>query len=83
MFWYCTTYLLLEKNKPKYQKLELLLDDGGTENPGVQLEPLDEAEVDQAGEPEDDIKQPLDDRSQTSSSSEELDEIRPFVLEGL
>lgn len=81
MFWYCTTYLLLEKNKPKYQKLELLLDD---ENPGVQLEPLDEAEVDQAEEPEDDIKQPLDDRSQTSSSSsEELDEIRPFVLEGL
>lgn len=22
LFWYCTTYLLLEKNKPKYQKLE-------------------------------------------------------------
>uniref|UniRef100_A0A5B7B222 ABC transporter G family member 7 n=1 Tax=Davidia involucrata TaxID=16924 RepID=A0A5B7B222_DAVIN len=22
LFWYCTTYLLLEKNKPKYQRLE-------------------------------------------------------------
>lgn len=81
MFWYCATYLLLEKNKPKYQKLELLVDNGDTENPGVQL---DEAEVDQAEEPEDDLKQPLDDQSQTSDSDDELDdEIRPFVLEGL
>lgn len=23
LFWYCTTYLLLEKKKPKYQQLEL------------------------------------------------------------
>ncbi|CAK9154785.1 unnamed protein product [Ilex paraguariensis] len=23
LFWYCTTYLLLQKNKPKYQRLEL------------------------------------------------------------
>ncbi|CAN6848143.1 unnamed protein product [Brassica oleracea] len=83
MFWYCTTYLLLEKNKPKYQKLELLLDNGDTENPGVQLEPaLDEAEVvDQTEETEDELKQPLDDQS--STSSDEFGEIRPFVLEGL
>lgn len=84
MFWYCTTYLLLEKNKPKYQKLMLLLDNGDAENPGVQqLEPpLDEAEVDQTEEPEDDLKQPpVEDQSQTSS--DELDEILPFVLEGL
>lgn len=83
MFWYCTTYLLLEKNKPKYQKLELLLDNGDSENTGVQLEPaLDEEEaVDQTEEPEDELKQPLDDQSQTSS--EEFGEIRPFVLEGL
>lgn len=83
MFWYCTTYLLLEKNKPKYQKLELLLDNGDTETPGVQLEPaLDEAEVvDQTEEPEDELKQPLDDQS--STSSDEFGEIRPFVLEGL
>ncbi|CAH8386956.1 unnamed protein product [Eruca vesicaria subsp. sativa] len=82
MFWYCTTYILLEKNKPKYQKLELPLENGDTETPGVQLEPLDEAEfVDQKEEPEDDLKQPLDDQSQTSSE-EEFGEIRPFVLEG-
>lgn len=81
MFWYSATYLLLEKNKPKYQKLELLVDNGESENPGVQL---DEAEIDQAEEPEDDdIKQPLKDQSQTLDSEDELDEIRPFVLEGL
>ncbi|EOA23550.1 hypothetical protein CARUB_v10016744mg [Capsella rubella] len=79
MFWYSATYLLLEKNKPKYQKLEHLHDDGDTENPGEQL---DEAEVDQGGQPEDDLKQPLEDQSKTSGS-DELDEIRPFVLEGL
>ncbi|XP_023638502.1 ABC transporter G family member 7 isoform X2 [Capsella rubella] len=78
MFWYSATYLLLEKNKPKYQKLEHLHDDGDTENPGEQL---DEAEVDQGGQPEDDLKQPLEDQSKTSGS-DELDEIRPFVLEG-
>ncbi|XP_010553966.1 PREDICTED: ABC transporter G family member 7 isoform X2 [Tarenaya hassleriana] len=33
LFWYCTTYLLLQKNKPKYQKLEEL-----------QLEPLEGTE---------------------------------------
>lgn len=83
MFWYCATYLLLEKNKPKYQKLEALLDNEDTENPGVQLEPLDEAEVDQTEEPEDELKQPLDNQSQTSNSDDEFGEIRPFVLEGL
>lgn len=80
MFWYSATYLLLEKNKPKYQKLEFLLDNGDTENPGVQL---DETEVDKAEESEDDLKQPLEDQNQTSDSDDELDEIRPFVLEGL
>ncbi|XP_052186008.1 ABC transporter G family member 7 isoform X2 [Diospyros lotus] len=39
MFWYCTTYLLLEKNKPKYQRLEAPpLDET---KPQLQLEPLD------------------------------------------
>lgn len=81
MFWYSATYLLLEKNKPKYQKLELLLDNGDTENsPGLQM---DELEVDQAEESEDDLKQPLEDQNKTSDSDDELDEIRPFVLEGL
>lgn len=79
MFWYSATYLLLEKNKPKYQKLELLVDNGETGNSGVQL---DKAEVDQTEKPEDDdINQPLDDQNQTSDSDDELDEIRPFVLE--
>lgn len=39
LFWYCTTYLLLEKNKPKYQRLvPAPLDQIGQQ---LQLEPLD------------------------------------------
>ncbi|KAL5761107.1 hypothetical protein ACOSQ2_019945 [Xanthoceras sorbifolium] len=37
LFWYCTTYLLLEKNKPKYQQLEPL----DQIQPTLQLEPLE------------------------------------------
>ncbi|PSS13459.1 ABC transporter G family member 7 like [Actinidia chinensis var. chinensis] len=39
LFWYCTTYLLLEKNKPKYQRLELPPRD--QIKPQLQLELLD------------------------------------------
>ncbi|PSR84970.1 ABC transporter G family member protein [Actinidia chinensis var. chinensis] len=39
MFWYFTTYLLLEKNKPKYQQLEPPPCD--QIKPQLQLEPLD------------------------------------------
>lgn len=39
LFWYCTTYVFLEKNKPKYQKLEPpSLDE---EKPSAELEPLE------------------------------------------
>ncbi|XP_031260884.1 ABC transporter G family member 7 isoform X2 [Pistacia vera] len=39
LFWYCTTYLLLEKNKPKYQQLEPPpLEE---KEPKLQLEPLE------------------------------------------
>lgn len=39
LFWYCTTYLLLEKNKPKYQQLEPPSID--QIKPSPQLEPLE------------------------------------------
>lgn len=39
LFWYCTTYLLLEKNKPKYQKLEPPSLD--QVKPSAELEPLE------------------------------------------
>ncbi|XP_057509317.1 ABC transporter G family member 7-like isoform X2 [Actinidia eriantha] len=39
LFWYCTTYLLLKKNKPKYQRLEPPPRD--QIKPQLQLEPLD------------------------------------------
>lgn len=40
MFWYCTTYLLLERNKPKYQRLEAPPPVDQTQRQ-IQLEPLE------------------------------------------
>ncbi|KAH9746495.1 ABC transporter G family member 7 [Citrus sinensis] len=39
LFWYCTTYLLLEKKKPKYQQLELPNPEQTQQK--IQLEPLE------------------------------------------
>ncbi|XP_044493897.1 ABC transporter G family member 7 isoform X2 [Mangifera indica] len=39
LFWYCITYLLLEKNKPKYKQLEP--PPLGQKQPKLQLEPLE------------------------------------------
>ncbi|OMO88104.1 ABC transporter-like protein [Corchorus olitorius] len=68
LFWYCTTYLLLEKNKPKYQQLEA---PAVAQTPQVELEPL---ETEQPPSP----KQ-VEQNQQVESPS--LDQIRPFILE--
>jgi len=71
LFWYCTTYLLLEKNKPKYQPLE--------PHPIDQLQPENPAEV-----VEDEVKDSLPEQMEPKDEPEPLNEqIRPFILEGL
>ncbi|KAG5128469.1 hypothetical protein JHK82_029304 [Glycine max] len=76
LFWYCTTYLLLEKNKPKYQQLESPIDHS---KPHLKLEELNSEQVDQTIEAPPvsqlDSKQPLE--------SPEVDLVGSFVLEGL
>ncbi|RZB89252.1 ABC transporter G family member 7-like isoform X1 [Glycine soja] len=75
LFWYCTTYLLLEKNKPKYQQLESPIDHS---KPHLKLEELNSEQVDQTIEAPPvsqlDSKQPLE--------SPEVDLVGSFVLEG-
>ncbi|XP_011038684.1 PREDICTED: ABC transporter G family member 7-like [Populus euphratica] len=78
LFWYCTTYLLLEKNKPRYQRLEPPCREQIQSQ--LQLEPLDP----------DDVKQPqqLDPPPpKKDASNQQLEsppvEIRPFILEGI
>ncbi|XVE74728.1 hypothetical protein DITRI_Ditri12bG0041000 [Diplodiscus trichospermus] len=71
LFWYCTTYLLLEKNKPKY--LQLKLPASGQIEPHLKLEPL--LETDQPP-----LLKPVEQNQQFESSP--VDQIRPFILEG-
>ncbi|XP_057734528.1 ABC transporter G family member 7 [Arachis stenosperma] len=75
-FWYCTTYLLLEKNKPKFQQLEPIpLEQNKTH---FKLEELNPEQVDQTLE-----SQPVSqDGSNQPLESPEVDPIGPFVLEG-
>ncbi|OMO60539.1 ABC transporter-like protein [Corchorus capsularis] len=70
LFWYCTTYLLLEKNKPKYQQLEA---PAVAQTPQIELEPLE------TEQPPPSPKQ-VEQNQQVESPS--LDQIRPFILEG-
>jgi hypothetical protein len=79
LFWYCTTYLLLEKNKPKYQQLETTPPIHG--KPRLKLEELNSEQVDQTHE--------APEVSQTGSESDEplesteADPVGSFILEGL
>ncbi|XP_021293306.1 ABC transporter G family member 7 [Herrania umbratica] len=70
LFWYCTTYFLLEKNKPKYQQLEAPAI--GQIEPQPKLEPL---ETDHPPS----LKQ-VEQNQQVEPPS--VDQIRPFILEG-
>lgn len=77
LFWYCTTYLLLEKNKPKYQQLETTPPDHS--KPHLKPEELNPEQVDQTHEaPE--VSQVGSDEPLESG---ELDPVGSFILEGL
>lgn len=77
LFWYCTTYLLLEKNKPKYQQLETTPPDH--DKPRLKLEEFNSEQADQTYEaPE--VNQ---DGSEEPHESPEIDPVGSFILEGL
>ncbi|KAJ6324373.1 hypothetical protein OIU76_011636 [Salix suchowensis] len=78
LFWYCTTYLLLEKNKPRYQRLEPPSREQIQSQ--VQLEPLDPEQAKQLQQL--DPPPPKKDESNQQLESPPV-ETRPFVLEGL
>lgn len=69
MFWYCTTYYLLEKNKPKYKPLEA----------------PSQGQVLPAKTVEEEEKQPFSDEQVDGQEQVEpqADQIKPFILEGL
>lgn len=76
LFWYCTTYLLLEKNKPKYQQLEMTPPD--LSKPHLKLEEFNAEQVDQTHEaPEVDQV-----GSDEPIESPEVDPVGSFILEG-
>lgn len=79
LFWYCTTYLLLEKNKPKYQQLETAIPDHV--NPHLKLKELDSKQVEQTNEaPEPEVSQVGSDQT---LESPDIDPVGSFILEGL
>ncbi|KAM3741350.1 hypothetical protein ACB098_08G170100 [Castanea mollissima] len=79
LFWYSTTYLFLEKNKPKYQQLELPPPD--QIQPEQQLETFTTYQVEKYSqvEPPHPINQV---ESNQHLASPPIDQVRPFILEG-
>ncbi|OVA08139.1 ABC transporter-like [Macleaya cordata] len=85
LFWYWTTYLLLQKNKPKYQQLEPSLVDQLQEyykeiEPAPTPTPIDKSDrfQQQLDSP------PLDQVEPTQQlESPSLDQLQPFIIEGL
>ncbi|KAI4313822.1 hypothetical protein L6164_026772 [Bauhinia variegata] len=72
LFWYCTTYILLEKNRPKYQQLEPPL-----HNHNKSHLKLEEINNDQPQ------PQPLEPSQESNQQLEsQFDPIGPFILEG-
>ncbi|XP_024021590.1 ABC transporter G family member 7 [Morus notabilis] len=78
LFWYCTTYRLLERNKPKYQQLEPPPLD--QIKPQLQLEPINKDQVEQ--NPPKESPQPDQVEQNQQLESPVIDQIRPFILEG-
>ncbi|XP_061365024.1 ABC transporter G family member 7 isoform X2 [Gastrolobium bilobum] len=76
LFWYCTTYLLLEKNKPKYQQLETTPLDH--DKPHLKIEEFNSKQVDQTldAPPVNQVG------SNQPQESPEVDPVGPFMLEG-
>lgn len=80
LFWYSTTYLLLEKNRPKYQRLEPPTPDQIQPEQQKQTETFytDQVEKYSPGEP-----LPLNQaESNQQLESPPIDQVRPFILEG-
>lgn len=76
LFWHCTTSLLLEKNRPKYQKLEppSSVDEGVDE---TRIEPeMVESVID------DDLTDQQFETIEKDQTETPNDQIRPFILEG-
>ncbi|CAL5399911.1 unnamed protein product [Camellia sinensis] len=80
LFWYYTTYLLLEKNKPKYQQLERLPLD--QIKPQLHLELLDSDSVKPNQQPEPPLPMQDQGKSSVRFESPALDQLKPFILEG-
>lgn len=81
LFWYCFTYLLLQKNKPKYQQLEAApLDEI---QPAVQLEPFNTEQEEQNQPNERPVTLNQVELNQPFESSPPIDQAPEFVLEGL
>lgn len=93
LFFYCTTYVLLEKNKPKYQKLETLPPDQVPQSPTFEAVELDssekflEPELPEAAvfDSSEKFLEPELPEEQLELKKEvpEVDQILPFILEGL
>lgn len=86
MFWYYTTYLLLEKNKPKYQRLEpsARLKEVEEEAEEVEEEPKFQAiKDDDLPEPAQQVKSPPADEGKPNQQQESLPaELDLFNLDG-
>lgn len=93
LFWYCTTYLLLEKKRPKYQPLEapfrdkvyeVLPSDTTDEKRGQPLSEQIEVKEQPIPEKVEGKEEPLSKQVEEKEELEsQADQIRPFVLEGL
>ncbi|KAE8022814.1 hypothetical protein FH972_008583 [Carpinus fangiana] len=79
LFWYYTTYLLLVKNKPKYQRLE--------SPPPKQIQPEHQLEPFNSDlfEKDSPLEPPLLNQVESNLQLESppIDQVRPFILEGL
>ncbi|PON45776.1 ABC transporter-like [Parasponia andersonii] len=79
LFWYSTTYCLLKKNKPKYQQLDPPPFD--QIQPQQQLEPFYTDQVEQNQPKESPPPDQVESKQQLESPG--IEQIRPFILEGL
>lgn len=78
LFWYCTTYLLLEKNKPRFQRLEAPPPEQIQSEQQLEPSNTDPLEKDSPLEPP--LPNEVESNQQLESPS--IDQIRPFILEG-
>lgn len=91
LFWYCTTYLLLEKNKPKYQPLEAP-SQGQVHDQVLPTENAEDKEEQPISEQvegkeqsfSEQVEQPFSEQVEGKEQLEpQADQIQPFFLEGL